>query len=77
LVGLIFIGSTLVPNIWVAFQFTGATASVCLAFIFPAFILLKDKPRIATLKDKWEAWVMVILAVLSSVTAIASNILSS
>ncbi len=41
LVGLIFIGSTLVPNIWVAFQFTGATASVCLAFIFPALILLK------------------------------------
>ncbi|CAK9235462.1 unnamed protein product [Sphagnum troendelagicum] len=77
LVGLIFIGSTLVPSIWVAFQFTGATASVCLAFIFPALILLKDKPKIATLKDKWEAWVMVILAVLSSVTAIASNILSS
>lgn len=41
LVGLIFIGSTMVPNIWVAFQFTGATASVCLAFIFPALILLK------------------------------------
>jgi sodium-coupled neutral amino acid transporter 2 len=31
----------LVPNIWVAFQFTGATATVCLGFIFPALILLK------------------------------------
>jgi sodium-coupled neutral amino acid transporter 2 len=37
----VFIGSALVPNIWVAFQFTGATATVCLGFIFPALILLK------------------------------------
>lgn len=41
LVGAIFFGSTLVPNIWVAFQFTGATATVLLGFIFPGLILLK------------------------------------
>jgi sodium-coupled neutral amino acid transporter 2 len=37
----VFVGSTLVPYIWVAFQFTGATATMCLGFIFPALILLK------------------------------------
>lgn len=41
LIFTIFIGSTVVPNIWIAFQFTGATATVCLGFIFPAIILLK------------------------------------
>jgi sodium-coupled neutral amino acid transporter 2 len=41
LVFLIFFGSTLVPNIWVAFEYTGATVGVCLAFIFPGLIMLK------------------------------------
>ncbi len=41
LVFLIFLGSTLVPNIWVAFEYTGATVGVCLAFIFPGLIMLK------------------------------------
>lgn len=31
----------------------------------------------ATVRDKWEAWVMVILAMLSSVTVIATNLLTS
>ncbi|KAH8969346.1 hypothetical protein BDL97_02G029000 [Sphagnum fallax] len=77
LVFLIFFGSTLVPNIWVAFEYTGATVGVCLAFIFPGLIMLKDKPGMATVRDKWEAWVMVILAMLSSVTVIATNLLTS
>lgn len=37
----IFFGSAVVPNIWIVFQFTGATATVCLGFIFPALVLLK------------------------------------
>ncbi|MBA0771893.1 hypothetical protein Gotri_007356 [Gossypium trilobum] len=32
---LIFLGANFIPSIWVAFQFTGATAAVCLGFIFP------------------------------------------
>jgi sodium-coupled neutral amino acid transporter 2 len=37
----VFFGAAVVPNIWIAFQFTGATATVCLGFIFPALVLLK------------------------------------
>jgi len=41
LVGLIFMGANFIPSIWDLFQFTGATAAVCLGFIFPAAITLK------------------------------------
>lgn len=37
----VFFGAAIVPNIWIAFQFTGATVTVCLGFIFPALVLLK------------------------------------
>jgi hypothetical protein len=39
--------------------------------------VFRDKPGMATVRDKWEAWVMVILAMLSSVTVIATNLLTS
>lgn len=45
LIALIFLGATFIPSIWDAFQFTGATAAVCLGFIFPASITLKDRDR--------------------------------
>ncbi|MBA0877715.1 hypothetical protein Goshw_009054 [Gossypium schwendimanii] len=38
---LIFLGANFIPSIWVAFQFTGATAAVCLGFIFPAAVTLR------------------------------------
>jgi len=41
LMTLIFLGATFIPSIWDAFQFTGATAAVCLGFIFPASITLR------------------------------------
>jgi sodium-coupled neutral amino acid transporter 2 len=41
LVGTIFLGANFIPNIWVIFQFAGATSSVCIAFIFPAAITLR------------------------------------
>lgn len=40
LISLIFLGANFIPSIWDAFQFTGATAAVCLGFIFPASITL-------------------------------------
>ncbi|XP_024403998.1 amino acid transporter AVT6A [Physcomitrium patens] len=76
LISCVFLGAAVVPNIWVAFQFTGATATVCLGFIFPALVLLKDKPLLATRRDKWEAVVMVILAILSSVVAVTTNVIN-
>ena len=41
LIGVIFLGANFIPSIWDAFQFTGATAAVCIGFIFPAAITLK------------------------------------
>ncbi|CAN6477450.1 unnamed protein product [Victoria cruziana] len=41
LIGLIFLGANFIPSIWDAFQFTGATAAVCIGFIFPAAIALR------------------------------------
>lgn len=41
LIASIFLGANFIPSIWDAFQFTGATAAVCLGFIFPAAIILR------------------------------------
>ena len=41
LIAVIFVGANFIPSIWDAFQFTGATASVCIGFIFPAAVILK------------------------------------
>ena len=41
LIAVIFLGANIIPSIRDAFQFTGATAAVCLGFIFPAAITLK------------------------------------
>lgn len=37
----IFLGANFIPSIWDAFQFTGATAAVCLSYIFPAAVTLR------------------------------------
>ena len=39
LVVIILLGAIFIPNMWVAFEFTGATVGVLLAFIFPASIM--------------------------------------
>lgn len=41
LLTLIFLGANFIPSIWDAFQFTGATAAVCIGFIFPAAVVLR------------------------------------
>ncbi|WOK92253.1 amino acid transporter AVT6A-like [Canna indica] len=74
LMALVFMGANFVPSIWDAFQFTGATASVAIGFVFPAVVALRDVHGMATGKDKLLAWVMILLAVSSSMAAISSNI---
>ncbi|ONI18894.1 hypothetical protein PRUPE_3G246600 [Prunus persica] len=73
LISVIFLGANFIPSIWDAFQFTGATAAVCLGFIFPAAITLKDRHNIATKKDKILSVFMIVLAVFSNVVAIYSD----
>ncbi|KAJ0547223.1 putative amino acid transporter, transmembrane domain-containing protein [Helianthus annuus] len=76
LMSFVFLGANFVPSIWDAFQFTGATATVSVGFIFPAAVALRDTHGIATKKDRRVSWVMIILAVSSSTMAIFSDIYS-
>ncbi|KAJ6939688.1 amino acid transporter AVT6A-like [Populus alba x Populus x berolinensis] len=76
LMGFIFLGANFVPNIWDAFQFTGATAAIAVGFIFPAAIALRDMHGIATKNDRRASWVLILLAVSSSTAAICSDIYS-
>ncbi|KAL9226485.1 hypothetical protein vseg_002292 [Gypsophila vaccaria] len=73
LICVIFMGASFIPSIWDAFQFTGATAAVCLGFIFPASITLRDRYGIATTKEKMLAVTMIVLAVFSNAVAIYSD----
>ncbi|XVE55707.1 hypothetical protein DITRI_Ditri03aG0179800 [Diplodiscus trichospermus] len=72
----IFMGANFVPSIWDAFQFTGATAAVCVGFIFPAAITLRDTHGIATKNDRLISWMMIFLAVSTSTVAVTSDIYS-
>ncbi|KAL2340473.1 hypothetical protein Fmac_008413 [Flemingia macrophylla] len=74
LISLIYLAANFIPSIWDAFQFTGATATVCLGFIFPAAIALRDPHGIATKTDKILSILMIFLAVLSNIVAIYSNV---
>ncbi|KAG2278736.1 hypothetical protein Bca52824_061291 [Brassica carinata] len=73
LISVIFLGANCIPSIWDAFQFTGATAAVCLGFIFPASIILKDLHGKASSRDTILAVFMVVLAVLANAIAIYSD----
>ncbi|XP_040371576.1 amino acid transporter AVT6A isoform X2 [Rosa chinensis] len=78
-IGLVFIslvGAIFIPNIWVAFEFSGATLGGLLAFVFPASITLKDPHCIATTKDKIVSVSMIVLAVFANLMAIYSNLSS-
>ncbi|XP_068655304.1 amino acid transporter AVT6A-like [Aristolochia californica] len=74
LMSLTFLGANYVPSIWDAFQFTGATATVSIGFIFPAAVALRDIYGIATKKDRILSWIMILLAVSSSTVALSSDI---
>ncbi|EPS73191.1 hypothetical protein M569_01565, partial [Genlisea aurea] len=73
LMGVVFLGANFIPSIWDAFQFTGATAAVCIGFIFPACIALRDRYGIARRRDKMLSLFLIILAVFSNVVAIYSD----
>eukprot|EP00262_Sarcandra_glabra_P021259 TRINITY_DN8885_c0_g1_i2.p1 TRINITY_DN8885_c0_g1~~TRINITY_DN8885_c0_g1_i2.p1 ORF type:complete len:460 (+),score=59.15 TRINITY_DN8885_c0_g1_i2:478-1857(+) len=73
LICIVYLGANFIPSIWDVFQFTGATAAVCIGFIFPAAITLRDSHGIATKKDKILSIFMIALAVFSNVVAIYSD----
>ncbi|KAE9608045.1 hypothetical protein Lal_00003703 [Lupinus albus] len=69
-----YLAAIAVPDIWYFFQFVGSTSAVCLAFIFPGMIVLRNVRGISSLRDKIISLSMIILAVLTSVIAISTNI---
>ncbi|XP_022721170.1 amino acid transporter AVT6E-like [Durio zibethinus] len=75
---LIYFGSTMIPNIWTAFKFTGATTAVSLGFTFPALIALRISQQEVGLSlsrvKKFLSWLMLILAVIVSIAGIIGNI---
>ncbi|KAI3961945.1 hypothetical protein MKW92_003221 [Papaver armeniacum] len=73
---LVYIIAIAIPNIWYFFQFMGSTTGLCIAFIFPGAIVLRDVHGISTTKDKTLAVLMMGLAVITSSIAIFSNITS-
>ncbi|KAM5556799.1 amino acid transporter AVT6C-like [Rosa sericea] len=66
-----------IPNIWYFFQFMGSTTVVCLSFIFPGALILRDGHGISTTKDKIIAILVIVLAVVTSSVAISSNFYTS
>lgn len=76
LLAFAYLAAIAIPNIWYFFQFMGSTAAVCIAFIFPGAIVLRDVHGISTTKDKIIGATMIILAVVTSTIAISSNIYS-
>lgn len=78
LLGVIYLASTVIPNIWTAFKFTGATTGLSLGFIFPALVALRldNQGKSLSRGERILAWFMLVLAVVVSVIGVAGNIYS-
>ncbi|KAI3757808.1 hypothetical protein L6452_05351 [Arctium lappa] len=76
LLAFIYVVAIALPNIWYFFQFMGSTTVACIAFVFPGAIVLRDVHGICTRKDRIMAIMVVILAVVTSVIAISTNLYS-
>ncbi|KAK6153759.1 hypothetical protein DH2020_013398 [Rehmannia glutinosa] len=78
LLGLIYLGSTMIPNIWTAFKFTGATTAVSLGFTFPSLIALrlsKEGNKLSRM-ESLLCRLMLTLAIIVSVVGVVGNIFS-
>ncbi|KAL6563148.1 Amino acid transporter avt6e [Orobanche hederae] len=78
LLGLIYLGSTMVPNIWTAFKFTGATTAVSLGFTFPSLIALRLSKEGNGLScvERFLSWLMLTLAIVVGILGVIGNIFS-
>ncbi|OIS98550.1 hypothetical protein A4A49_18590 [Nicotiana attenuata] len=74
LLALSYVVAIAIPSIWYIYQFMGSTSNACLAFIFPGAIALRDVHGLSSRKDKIIAVVMIVVAVVTSIIAIAANI---
>jgi Transmembrane amino acid transporter protein len=75
---IIDLGSTFIPNIWIAFKFTGATTGLALGFMFPSLVALRlDKHgKCLTNAERYLSFTMLVLAIIVSVIGVAGNVYS-
>lgn len=71
---LVYLGSVVVPNVWMAFDLTGATSTMILGLLFPAFLALRDKSGVIARWEKRVAHFMIAFSVIVSVTSVVSSI---
>jgi hypothetical protein len=66
----------MIPNIWTAFKFTGATTAVSLGFIFPSLIALRLNKQGGGLSfgEKFLSWLMLVLAIVVGIVGVIGNI---
>ncbi|ERN05364.1 probable sodium-coupled neutral amino acid transporter 6 [Amborella trichopoda] len=74
ILGFVYLAAILIPDIWSVFQFVGSTTAVCIDFIFPGAIVLRDVHGISDPKDRILAVLMILIAVVTSAIAITSNL---
>ncbi|KAM4093678.1 hypothetical protein ACB094_06G136700 [Castanea mollissima] len=74
LLAITYIAAIAIPDIWYFFQFMGSTTVVCLSFIFPGAIILRDVHGISTRRDKIIAILVILLAVGTSTIAIFTSL---
>ncbi|KAJ0571402.1 putative amino acid transporter, transmembrane domain-containing protein [Helianthus annuus] len=77
LLGIIYTASIMIPSIWTAFKFTGATTAVSLGFTFPALIALRlghTGPLGLSSRDRSLSWIMLVLAIIVSIVGVVGNI---
>eukprot|EP01018_Ginkgo_biloba_P022905 Gb_32842 [translate_table: standard] len=76
ILAFLYLGSTVIPNIWVAFQFTGATAGLSLGFIFPSLVALRFNQQGEGLKPGKKILLcsMLVVALVVSVIGVVGNV---
>ncbi|GJP37152.1 hypothetical protein CLOM_g21591 [Closterium sp. NIES-68] len=71
---LVGVGAVMVPNIGLAFDITGATATMLLAFVFPALLTLKDRLGLFASWHRAVAHFLLVFAAIVSVTGLSSGL---
>ncbi|BFG22933.1 hypothetical protein CerSpe_092080 [Prunus speciosa] len=77
LLSFTYIVAIAIPSIRYFFQFMRSTTIVCLSFIFPAALILRDGHGISTRRDNIFALLVIILAVVTSSIAMSTTLYNS
>ncbi|KAL8154307.1 hypothetical protein V2J09_012067 [Rumex salicifolius] len=66
LLALAYVIAIVIPDIWYCFQVLGSTTVVCITFVFPGSIILRDIHGISTTWDKIAAVSLILVAMATS-----------